>query len=140
VAVDRGIRIARRAGLEAPLEEWTAARDRIHAEVCERGFGRRKQSFTQAYGEDALDASLLLLPIVGFLPVEDPRVAGTIAAIALQNDVGLMSEEYDPGARRLLGNFPQAFSHIAYVNSAFHFHAAVSPVRTTGRDATEAAR
>jgi GH15 family glucan-1,4-alpha-glucosidase len=186
VAFDRGLKIARRERLEAPVEEWAALCERIHAEVCEKGFDDGKNSFTQAYGESALDGSLLMLPLVGFLPVEDPRIAGTVAAIereltvdglvlrydthrtedglgpgegvflpcsfwlvdvymlqgrrekarellerlaALRNDVGLLAEEYDPVARRLLGNFPQAFSHIAYVNSAFHFHAAVSPVR-----------
>jgi GH15 family glucan-1,4-alpha-glucosidase len=192
VAFDRALKVAERAGLDAPVTEWTAVRDRIHAEVCERGFDRAKNSFTQVYGEQALDASLLMLPLVGFLPVQDPRVAGTIAAIerellvdglvlrydthrtndglepgegvflpcsfwlvdtyllqgrqddarrlferldGLRSDVGLLSEEYDPAARRLLGNFPQAFSHIAYVNSAFHFYAAVSPVREHGQEA-----
>jgi GH15 family glucan-1,4-alpha-glucosidase len=186
VAFDRGVKIARRAGLEAPVDSWAEQRDRIHAEVCSRAFNREKNSFTQVYDGEALDASLLMLPLVGFLPVDDPRVAGTVAAIerellvdglvlrydthrtddgldpgegifipcsfwlvdayllqgrhedarqlferlaSLQNDVGLMSEEYDPVARRQLGNFPQAFSHIAYVNSAFHFFTEVSSVR-----------
>ena len=186
VAFDRALKIARRAQLQAPRDRWAAIRDRIQAEVCERGFDRRKNSFTQAYGEEALDASLLMLPLVGFLPIEDPRIAGTVAAIerellvdgfvlrydasrtddgfdhgegaflacsfwlvdnyilqgrqdearrlferlvALQNDVGLMSEEYDPVERRLVGNFPQALSHIAYVNSAFHFYTTASSVR-----------
>ncbi|HYC33741.1 MAG TPA: glycoside hydrolase family 15 protein [Gemmatimonadales bacterium] len=191
VAFDRGIKIARRAKLEAPVEAWLAERDRIRDEVCERGFDPDKGSFTQAYGEDLLDASLLMLPLVGFLPVDDRRVAGTIAAIerelmaggfvrrydthrtedglepgegvflpcsfwlvdvyilqgrdaearvlferllALRNDVGLLSEEYDPAAGRLLGNFPQAFSHIACVNTAFHFYAARSPVMERSRE------
>ncbi|HEY9445247.1 MAG TPA: glycoside hydrolase family 15 protein, partial [Gemmatimonadales bacterium] len=179
VAFDRAVKIARRAGFEAPIDQWVAQRDRVHAEVCERGYHAGKGSFTQVYGGETVDASLLMLPLVGFLPVEDPRVSGTVAAIerellvdglvrrydthrtedgldpgegvflpcsfwlvdtyvlqgrheearrlfdrltALQNDVGLMSEEYDPVAKRQLGNFPQAFSHIAFVNAAFHFH------------------
>jgi GH15 family glucan-1,4-alpha-glucosidase len=191
VAFDRAIKIARRSELEAPLDRWTAIRDRIQTEVCERGFNREKHTFTQSYGEDALDASLLMLPLVGFLPIEDARIAGTIAAIErellvdgfvlrydtrrtedgleagegaflacsfwlvdnyilqgrhadarrlferlsdLQNDVGLMSEEYDPVSRRLVGNFPQAFSHIAFVNSAFHFYTAESSVRERSQE------
>jgi GH15 family glucan-1,4-alpha-glucosidase len=143
--------------------------------VCTRGFDARKNSFVQYYGSKSLDASLLMIPLVGFLPVEDPRVRGTVAAIerelmqdgfvcryptrqtvdglppgegaflvctfwladclallgrhdearalferllALSNDVGLLAEEYDPQARRLLGNFPQAFSHVGLVNTA----------------------
>ena len=146
------------------------------------------------YGGDTVDASLLMLPLVGFLPIEDSRVSGTVAAIerelvvdgfvrrydthrtedglepgegvflpcsfwlvdtyvlqgrheearrlfdrltALQNDVGLMSEEYDPGAKRLLGNFPQAFSHIAFVNAAFHFHTPVSSFRERSEERPE---
>jgi GH15 family glucan-1,4-alpha-glucosidase len=186
VAFDRAVKIARGGGFEAPVDSWATQRDRVHAEVCARGFNREKNSFTQVYDGDALDASLLMLPLVGFLPADDPRVAGTVAAIErelmvdglvlrydthrtddglepgegvflpcsfwlvnayvlqgrheearrlfdrlveLQNDVGLMSEEYDPVGRRQLGNFPQAFSHIAYVNSAFHFFTGVSSVR-----------
>ena len=186
VAFDRAVKIARRAGFEAPLAEWIGHRERIHAEVCTQGYNRKKGSFTQVYRGEAMDASLLMLPLVGFLPVEDPRVAGTVAAIerellvdglvlrydtqqtrdglepgegvflpcsfwlvntyvlqgrdedarrlfdrltGLQNDVGLMSEEYDPVARRQLGNFPQAFSHIAFVNAAFHFHTSMSSFR-----------
>jgi GH15 family glucan-1,4-alpha-glucosidase len=194
VAFDRALKIAGRAGLDAPTEEWTAVRDRIRTEVCDKGFHRGKNAFTQAYGEETLDASLLMLPLVGFLPIEDPRVAGTIAAIerellvdglvrrydtrrtddgleqgegvflpcsfwlvdtyvlqgrhgearqlferlvGLQNDVGLLSEEYDPVGRRLVGNFPQAFSHIAYVNSAFHFYTEVSPARERSQEGPE---
>jgi GH15 family glucan-1,4-alpha-glucosidase len=152
-------------------------RDEIHESVCRAGFNEQKQSFTQSYGSDALDASLLLIPAVGFLPPDDARVLGTIAAIerelfhggfvrryvtlntensdglrgtegaflacsfwlvdaymlsgqkekaqalfdrllALQNDVGLLSEEYDVTRGRLVGNFPQSFSHVALINSA----------------------
>jgi GH15 family glucan-1,4-alpha-glucosidase len=194
VAFDRAVKIARRAELDAPVASWAAQRERIHAEVCARAFHRGKNSFTQVYGGEALDASLLMLPLVGFLPIDDPRVAGTVAAIerellvdglvlrydtrrtddglepgegvfvpcsfwlvdtyvlqgrheearrlferlgALQNDVGLMSEEYDPVAGRQLGNFPQAFSHIAYVNSAFHFYTELSSVRERSEECPE---
>jgi GH15 family glucan-1,4-alpha-glucosidase len=194
VAFDRAVKIARRAGFEAPIDEWIAQRDRVHAEVCERGYHAGKGSFTQVYGGETVDASLLMLPLVGFLPVEDPRVSGTVAAIerellvdglvrrydthrsedgldpgegvflpcsfwlvdtyvlqgrheearrlfdrltALQNDVGLMSEEYDPVAKRQLGNFPQAFSHIAFVNAAFHFHTPVSSFRERSEERPE---
>ncbi len=178
VAFDRAIRMAEEFGLEGPIERWRSVRARIRDEVCEHGFSRERQSFTQFYGSGEVDASLLLLPIVGFLPPTDPRVVGTIAAIerdllrdgfllryvthsrspevdglppgegvflpctfwladsyALQgrhaearaafervlklaNDVGLLSEEYDPDNGRLVGNFPQAFTHVALVNTA----------------------
>jgi GH15 family glucan-1,4-alpha-glucosidase len=164
-------------GLPGPLEEWSEVRDAIHADVCAKGFSATVNSFTQSYGGDDLDASLLLIPIVGFLPPEDVRVRRTVEAIerdlmaggfvlryhtekgadglpagegaflpcsfwladcyslqgrrneanelferllALRNDVGLVSEEYDPRARRLVGNFPQAFSHLAIVNTALN--------------------
>jgi GH15 family glucan-1,4-alpha-glucosidase len=175
VAFDRVIKDAERDNLEAPLERWRKIRDEIHAEVCERGFDPRRKTFVQSYESAHLDASLLLMPQVGFLPPDDPRVLGTIAAIerdlmldglvlrystesgvdalpagegaflpcsfwladcyalcgrrkdgealfekllALRNDVGLFAEEYDPRARRMLGNFPQALTHMALVNTA----------------------
>jgi GH15 family glucan-1,4-alpha-glucosidase len=175
VAFDRIIRDAEHDGLEAPLERWRAVRDRIHAEVCARGFDARRNAFVQSYESNHLDASLLLIVQVGFLPPEDARVLGTIAAIereliveglvmrystetgvdalpagegaflpcsfwladcyaltgrrhesetlferllGLRNDVGLLAEEYDPRAKRMLGNFPQALSHMALVNTA----------------------
>jgi GH15 family glucan-1,4-alpha-glucosidase len=182
VAFDRAIKAVERFGLEGPIERWRAIRDEIHAEVCRRGFHEGKQSFTQAYDSDALDASLLMAPLVGFLPVDDPRVVGTVRAVereltvdgfvrryrtesadrvdglppgegvflpcsfwladvlvqlgrrdealrmferllALRNDLGLLSEEYDPRSNRLLGNFPQAFSHLALVNTAMNLTA-----------------
>ncbi len=177
VAFDRAIKSAEAFGLPGPVEEWRRIRAEIHAQVCERGFDPVLNSFVQSFGSKELDASLLLIPAVGFLPPDDPRVRGTVEAvekrlvvdgfvmrydtgsaedglppgegaflacsfwlvdayvlqnrreealelferlIALRNDVGLLSEEYDSGARRLVGNFPQAFSHVALVNSAFN--------------------
>jgi GH15 family glucan-1,4-alpha-glucosidase len=175
VAVDRAVKTVERFGLDGPVDRWRALRQTIHDEVCERGFDRERGTFTQSYGSRALDASLLLIPTVGFLDADDPRVAGTVDAIqrelcrdgfvlrypteesddglppgegaflpctfwlvdalallgrrgeaaelferlvGLVNDVGLLSEEYDPAADRLVGNFPQAFTHIGLVNSA----------------------
>jgi GH15 family glucan-1,4-alpha-glucosidase len=182
VALDRAIRAAEEMGRDAPLDKWRATRQRIHDEVCERGFDRELNSFVQAYGTRQLDASLLLIPMVGFLPPEDPRVHGTVEAIerrlvvdglvmrydsratddglppgegaflacsfwladcyalvgrradacalferllALRNDVGLLAEEYDPRLRRLVGNFPQAFSHIGLVDTALNLSRSV---------------
>ncbi len=184
VAFDRAIKYAERCGRDGHLKRWRQVRDTIHREVCEKGFDSQLNSFTQTYGSKRLDASLLLMPLVGFLPVEDQRVRGTIAAIekdlmrdglvqrydtdelddgvkghegsfiacsfwlvsawnlcgrreearelferllALRNDVGLLSEEYDTDAKRQVGNFPQALSHIALVNSALEFTRKVSP-------------
>jgi GH15 family glucan-1,4-alpha-glucosidase len=175
-ALDRAIKFAEGTGPAATLERWRRVRDEIHADVCMHGFDRERNTFVQYYGAKGLDASLLLIPILGFLPPQDPRVLGTIDAIqreicsgpyvrrysteegvdglagsegtflicsfwlvsalalagrveeaernleqlrALQNDVGLLSEEYDPSGRRLLGNFPQAFSHIGLLHSIF---------------------
>jgi GH15 family glucan-1,4-alpha-glucosidase len=177
VAVDRAIKSAEAFGLEGPVEQWRALRRQIFDDVCTRGFDAQMGSFVQSYGSKQLDASLLLLPCVGFLPVTDPRISGTIAAIerellvdglvmrydskesadglppgegvflacsfwlvdtyllqnrrreaellferlaGLCNDVGLLSEEYDPRAKRLIGNFPQAFTHLGLVNSAYN--------------------
>ncbi|HEX4024171.1 MAG TPA: glycoside hydrolase family 15 protein [Steroidobacteraceae bacterium] len=175
VGVDRFLRSAARHGHAEPalLERLGALRTRIHAEVCREGYDVRLEHFVQHYGGRGLDASLLLLPLVGFIGVEDPRMANTIAAIerellhdglvlrhpqrsdgrqgaflacscwladcqrqqgrleqaratlervlALRNDVGLLSEEYSAPDRRLCGNFPQAFSHLAVVNAALAF-------------------
>jgi len=179
VAFDRAVQDMDRYQLAGPLDRWRNLRDTIHAEVCECGFDVAQNSFTQSYGKPDLDASLLLIPIVGFLPAEDSRVRGTVAAIehglveggfvlryrteagadglppgegaflpcsfwlaetyallgrkhdaealferlmCLRNDVGLLSEEYDLKARRLLGNFPQAFSHLGLANTALVLH------------------
>ncbi len=186
VAFDRAIKSAEAFGLPGPLDNWRKLRARIHHDVCTRGFDAELGSFVQSYGSKELDASLLLLPILGFLPAADERVRGTIAAaekrlfvdgfvrrydtgsavdglppgegvflacsfwlvdayvqqgrrddarqlfeklIALRNDVGLLSEQYDPAARRLVGNFPQAFSHVALVNSAFNLEHEDKPVQ-----------
>jgi len=175
VAFDRAIKSATEFGMKGPLEEWKAIRAAIHADVCRRGYDEERKSFVQVYGKPQLDASLLLIPSVGFLPRDDQRVASTIAAIerellvdgfvrrydtkatadglppgegmflacsfwladayrligrdadaktlferllSLRNDVGLLSEEYEVSRGRLVGNFPQAFSHIALVNTA----------------------
>jgi GH15 family glucan-1,4-alpha-glucosidase len=184
VALDRAVKSIEQFGLEGPLERWRACRDEIHADVCAHGYDAGLGTFVQSYGDARLDASLLLLPAVGFLPRDDPRIRGTIAAIerelvvdgfvlryrtdpaidglppgegaflacsfwlvdayalcgrleeahalferlvALANDVGLLAEEYDPAARRLLGNFPQALSHIALVNSARNLSGVAGP-------------
>jgi GH15 family glucan-1,4-alpha-glucosidase len=177
VAMDRAVRVAEEYGLAGPVERWRAVRDEIHADVLANGWNPDRRAFTQFYGSDRLDASVLLMPVVGFLPATDERMQATVDAIqrelvhdglvlryqtdgsgtvdglpgsegvflacsfwlvdaltrmgrvdearalferllGLRNDLGLLSEEYDPAAGRLLGNFPQAFSHVAIVNSA----------------------
>jgi GH15 family glucan-1,4-alpha-glucosidase len=195
VAFDRAVRTVEEHGLDGPVEHWREQRDRIHAEVLERGFDAELGSFTQSYGSKELDASLLLIPLVGFLPASDARVRGTIEAIerellrdglvlryriheesadglpggegvflpcsfwlcdcyellerhddahalferlvGLTNDLGLLAEEYDPHADRQLGNFPQAFTHLALVNTAFtvlpHLPAPAHPRHEPGR-------
>ena len=184
VAFDRGIMGVEEFGLDGPVEQWRTVRDRIHADVCANGFDRNLGSFVQSYGSTSLDASLLLLPTVGFLPVTDPRIGATIEAIesrllvdglvlrydteeapdglppgegaflactfwladvyvmmgriadarrlfesalALRNDVGLLAEEFDPAASRQVGNFPQAFSHISLLNTAFNLSRVQKP-------------
>ncbi|MGB6554978.1 MAG: glycoside hydrolase family 15 protein, partial [Candidatus Binataceae bacterium] len=175
VAADRAVKAVERFKAEGPVEKWRAMRDEIHRDVCTRGFNTERNAFVQYYGSKALDASLLMIPLVGFLPANDPRVVGTVAAIerelvenglvnryqtetgvdglppgegaflactfwlvdnlaltgrytdareiferllALRNDLGLLSEEYDPRLKRQVGNFPQAFTHVSLVNSA----------------------
>ena len=175
VAFDRGVRMCEEFGLEGPVAHWRAIRDEIHAEVLERAWSPRLEAFTQSYGVDELDASVLQMPIVGFLDARDPRFISTVAAMqehlsvdgfllryrsdsrvdglpagegvflacsywlvevlalqdrydeacelfgrltALRNDLGLCSEEYDPETGMLLGNFPQAFTHLALVEAA----------------------
>jgi GH15 family glucan-1,4-alpha-glucosidase len=186
VAFDRGIHAIEQFGLDGPVDHWRDVRQVIHNEVCGRGFDRELGSFVQSYASKELDASLLLLSTVGFLPPTDPRITGTIAAVeqrlfedgfllrydthttddglpegegaflacsfwladayvlvgrvdeahalcerlvALKNDVGLLSEEYDTRARRLVGNFPQAFSHVALVNTTHNLARATKPAQ-----------
>jgi GH15 family glucan-1,4-alpha-glucosidase len=179
VAFDRAIDAIETFNREGPLDRWKQARQDLHAEVCREGFNVELNSFVQSYGSDTLDASTLLIPLVGFLPAEDPRVVGTIERIerdltrdgfveryreadasdvdglpagegvflpcsfwlvdclallgrhdearalferllGIRNDLGLLAEEYDPDEKRLLGNFPQAFTHVGLVNSAYN--------------------
>ncbi len=184
VAFDRGLKSAQEFDLPAPIEKWSCIRDKIHEDVCEKGFDGARGCFVQAYGTKQLDASLLLIPAIGFLPASDPRVRSTIEAIEqellvdgfverydtsqakdglppgegmflacsfwladayqmmgrdeeaeklferllrLRNDLGLLSEEYDPDKRRLVGNFPQAFSHISLVNTAHNLSHSEKP-------------
>ncbi len=180
VAFDRGIKSAERFGFEAPVSHWRERREEIHRDVCERGFDPAQNAFVEAYGSPLLDASVLLLPAVGFLPATDPRMLGTVVAIerhlmhdgfvlrhdprergvnegaflacslwladvyvlcgriddarilfdrvvGVANDLGLLSEEYDSDAQRLTGNFPQALTHIALINTAHNISAAQKP-------------
>jgi GH15 family glucan-1,4-alpha-glucosidase len=184
VAFDRGIKSAETFGFEAPLDKWRKLRDTIHRDVCDKGFDREQNCFVESYGSKQLDASILMLPSVGFLPPSDPRVRGTLEAIekhlirdgfvlrhdprevseekqpiegaflactlwladayvlageiekaralfdrvvAVANDLGLLAEEYDTGAGRQTGNFPQALTHIALINTAQNLSHAKKP-------------
>ena len=178
VAFDRAIRTVDELDQPGPAERWRELRTEIHDEVCSKGFDAKRGTFVQSYDSDRLDASLLMIPLVGFLPATDERIVGTVAAIerelmrdgfveryradeenveidglppgegvflpcslwlaavlamqgraddaralfervlSLRNDLGLISEEYDPKGKRLLGNFPQAFTHLALVGAA----------------------
>jgi GH15 family glucan-1,4-alpha-glucosidase len=182
VAVDRPIKSAEKGTISGDVAKWKGLREKIHEQVCQQGFDAELNSFVQYYGSKHLDASLLMMPLVGFLPASDPRVIGTVKAIEsnllengfvgrytqdpavdglphgegkflacsfwladnyvlqnrreeavrmferllnIRNDLGLLSEEYDPDAKRLLGNFPQAFSHVGLVNTAFSLSRAI---------------
>ena len=186
VALDRAVKAVELAGLEGPVDRWRALRREVHDEVCGNGFDAERDTFVQYYGGKQVDASLLLIPLVGFLSAGDPRVKGTVAAVqrelmvdglvhryppegseqvdglppgegtflactfwladnlammgrrdeagaiferllTLRNDVGLLAEQYDPRDGRQLGNFPQAFSHVALVNTARNLSAAPGP-------------
>ena len=191
VAFDRAVRVVEWLGVEAPLQRWCSLRDEIHAQVCREGYDAEVGAFVQFYGSRRLDASLLMMPLVGFLPPHDVRVRGTIEAIqrdlvtdgfvhryapepevdglpagegvfllctfwladclalmdrradarrtferllSVRNDVGLLSEMYDPARGRLLGNFPQAFSHVGLVNTALSLRRGLSgPSSQRGR-------
>jgi GH15 family glucan-1,4-alpha-glucosidase len=184
LAYDVMVKLAERHGLEGPVDQWNATRDEIHAEVCEQGYDAERNTFTQSYGSKELDADLLQLAMVGFLPGDDERITGTIDAVrrelgrdglpsrysnvdtddglpgtegqflacsfwlvsalaingrldeagalmdrllGLRNDLGLLAEEYDVDAGRQVGNFPQAFSHLALVTSAQVLGGATGP-------------
>jgi GH15 family glucan-1,4-alpha-glucosidase len=186
VAFDRAVAAVEKFGLNGPVEQWRATREEIRAEVLEKGFRTDLNAFTQYYGSEHADASLLMLPALGFLAADDPRMLGTIALIraqletngllhryptspsidglppgegsfllctfwladtlalagrydeaeaiferllALRNDVGLLGEQYDPIARRQLGNFPQAFSHVGLINTAQNLRRQDGPSR-----------
>jgi GH15 family glucan-1,4-alpha-glucosidase len=184
VALDRGVRAVEELGLKGPAERWRQMGRQLHDQICREGFNERLGAFVQCYGSDKLDASLLMIPLVGFLPPDDPRVTGTLEAVGrhlmrdgllqrydtsdgadglppgegaflactfwyadnlyligrrdearetferllgLCNDVGLLAEMYEPAARRLVGNFPQAFSHVGLINTAMNFSPIASP-------------
>ena len=186
VAFDRMVKSVERFGLEGPVDRWRALRRAVHEEVCRSGYDTERNTFVQYYGGKDLDAALLMIPLVGFLPPHDTRVRGTVAAIeadllrdsfvlryhareaidglpagegvflactfwladnfallgrrddavklferllGLCNDVGLISEEYDPSKRRLLGNFPQAFTHVSLINTAMNLSRGTSPAK-----------
>jgi GH15 family glucan-1,4-alpha-glucosidase len=186
VAVDRMIKSVERFALDGPVERWRDVRESMRQDIFQNGFDRERNTFVQYYGGKDLDASLLMIPLVGFLPASDPRVRGTVEAIErelvmegfvlrypnkadleglppgeaaflactfwladnyamlgrqddavklferlleLRNDVGLLAEEYDPGTGRLLGNFPQAFSHISLVNTAYNLSRRIGPAK-----------
>jgi GH15 family glucan-1,4-alpha-glucosidase len=177
VALDRAVKAVEQFGLDGPLEHWKETRNAIHEDICTHGFHEGQRAFTQYYGSELLDASVLMMPLVGFLPATDPRVISTIEAIQRElvidglvyryhptrsvgvdglppgegaflpcsfwlvdclyligrqdearrffshllemcNDLGLLAEEYEPSQRRLVGNYPQAFSHVGLINTA----------------------
>jgi GH15 family glucan-1,4-alpha-glucosidase len=186
VAMDRAVKAVERFGLEGPAERWRAMRQEIHDQVCREGYDPERGSFVQSYGSKELDAALLMIPLVGFLPATDERMRGTVATIQREltvdgfvyrfdcrdsadgtawgegafipctlwlgdnlammerqeearrtfervlsvcNDVGLLSEEYDPATGRLVGNFPQAFSHVSLINAVYNLTHEEGPAR-----------
>jgi GH15 family glucan-1,4-alpha-glucosidase len=178
VAFDRAVKAVEQLGRHGPVDRWRTVRDEIHAQILREAWSERRGAFTQSYGSDRLDAAVLMMPLVGFLPADDPRMVSTVGAIerelvrdgfveryradeenvdvdglppgegvflpcsfwlaqnldlqgrreearelferllSLRNDLGLISEEYDPVSRRLVGNFPQAFTHLELVDTA----------------------
>ncbi|HKS92963.1 MAG TPA: glycoside hydrolase family 15 protein [Tepidiformaceae bacterium] len=186
VAFDRAVKAVERYGMDGPVEKWRQLRQEIHAEVCKKGFSLKRNAFIQHYDSDDLDASLLMIPMVGFLPPDDPRVIGTLDAVGKNlmhdglvqryntqtgtdglppgegaflacsfwyvdnlhlagrdteakdmferllthcNDLGLLSEEWDTDLKRQVGNFPQAFSHVALINSAHNVGGVSEPAK-----------
>jgi GH15 family glucan-1,4-alpha-glucosidase len=199
VGMDRAVKAVERHGLDGPVDRWRRLREEIHRQVCRHGYDPNRNTFTQSYGSPNLDAALLMMPLVGFLPPEDHRVRGTVEAIQRElfrdgfvmrystetpeavdglpgregaflpctfwlvdnlclmgrraeaadlfhrllsvcNDVGLLSEEYDPSAGRLLGNFPQAFSHVGLINSALNLSPRGGPAHHRSAAEVPAAR
>ncbi len=191
VAFDRAIKTVEEFGLQGPVDDWRKLRDKIHEDVCDKGFNKKLNAFTQAYGSEAMDASVLLASLTGFLKADDPRISGTVEAVekylmkdgfvrryntdtghdglkgtegafiacsfwfvdnltligrrddaramfkrltSLATDLGFLSEEYDIENKRLIGNFPQAFSHIALINSAFNLRERNSPAEQRSGD------
>jgi GH15 family glucan-1,4-alpha-glucosidase len=193
VAVDRAVKAVQEFNLDGPIDEWTKLRETIREDILKHGYDKKRRTFTQFYGSEELDAALLMVPLVGFLPAEDERVTGTVAAIeehllrdgfvqrytqhadtdvdglppgegaflactfwladnyalmgrheearevferllALRNDVGLLSEEYDTEAGRLVGNFPQAFSHVPLIDTARTLTDAVAATEARARE------
>jgi GH15 family glucan-1,4-alpha-glucosidase len=193
VAADRAVRAIEEFSLDGPVEKWTKLRDDIRRDILEKGYDRKRRTFTQFYGSDELDAALLMVPLVGFLPPTDERVVGTVAAVeehlmrdgfvqrytqhrdtdvdglppgegaflactfwladnyalmgrqdearetftrllSLCNDVGLLAEEYDTAAGRLVGNFPQAFSHVPLIDTARTISSSLSPTQARARE------
>jgi GH15 family glucan-1,4-alpha-glucosidase len=185
VALDRAIRHHEQFDGKGDVKRWRKNREMLHREICKKGFDKKLNSFVQSYGSKQLDASCLRIGLVGFLPMDDPRIIGTVEAIekrlmkngfverydtkktddglagsegaflacsfwlvtnlwligrkedakamferllALRNDVGLLSEEYDPIGKRMVGNFPQALSHIALIHSAFAMSGLWTPI------------
>jgi GH15 family glucan-1,4-alpha-glucosidase len=190
VAMDRAVQACEKFGLDGDITAWREVRERIHREICARGYHEKRGTFVQSFDGEELDASLLMIPLVGFLPPNDPRVISTITAIerelvqdglvlryrniaeidkipygegaflpcsfwladcmnitgrpdeareffehllSLRNDLGLLSEEYDTSASRLIGNFPQAFSHVAIINTACNLGKEHGPASERGR-------
>jgi GH15 family glucan-1,4-alpha-glucosidase len=186
VAADRAVKLIEKFGNEGPVDRWKKLREEIRADVLAHGYNQQRKAFVQFYGSDLLDASLLLIPLIGFLPAKDPRVVSTVQAIerelmsdglinryqtrpeidglppgegtflactfwyadnlalagrheearevferllSLRNDVGLLSEEYDTHQKRMVGNFPQAFSHVSLINTAHNLSLARGPAK-----------
>jgi GH15 family glucan-1,4-alpha-glucosidase len=196
VAFDRAVKAVEIYGLDGPVDRWRRLRDAVHADVCQNGFDPQRNTFVQYYGGETLDAALLMMAPVGFLPASDPRIVGTVEAIkrelmwdglvaryqtephvdglppgegafiacsfwladnlvmmerfeeahtlferllSLRNDLGLLAEEYDPIAKRQLGNFPQAFSHVALVNTAQNLLRVQGPAKSRADEPAVAA-
>jgi GH15 family glucan-1,4-alpha-glucosidase len=191
VAFDRAIAAVTHFGLDGPLDHWRKLRDKIRIEIYDKSFNAELNSFVQSYGSTQVDAATLLLPLVGFLPADDPRMMGTVAAIEthlmqdgcfirrydsresenglpagegaflacsfwyadnlilqgkaddgrrifeqlldLRNETGLLPEQFDTRARRFLGNFPQALTHLSLVNTAYNLHKVHGPARQRAR-------